>query len=173
MKTSCTCVFGRRSAFFCCGGGSSSLLYVVPFCDFLAAAKVRIQHRVHTVSNKKSTGSENYSPHYIIVASGGCVCKSPPSSVAFHASMAPSSAAIHASTVPSTAIILASMAPSYMSRVGHNRIYTYIYTVYLVISKPKIPYVHHIYMFWPTLCMCAVLVCLTLLCLFAILLNCA
>jgi hypothetical protein len=31
-------------------------------------------------------------------------------------------------------------------RVGQNRIYTYIYTVYLVISKPKMPYVHHIYM---------------------------
>jgi len=31
-------------------------------------------------------------------------------------------------------------------RVGQNRIYTYIYTVYLVISKPKIPYVHRIYM---------------------------
>jgi hypothetical protein len=26
-----------------------------------------------------------------------------------------------------------------MCRVGQNRIYTYIYTVYLVISKPKIP----------------------------------
>jgi hypothetical protein len=33
-----------------------------------------------------------------------------------------------------------------LSRVGQNRIYTYIYTVYLVISKPKIPYVHRIYM---------------------------
>jgi hypothetical protein len=31
-------------------------------------------------------------------------------------------------------------------RVGQNRICTYIYTVYLVISKPKIPYVHRIYM---------------------------
>ena len=31
-------------------------------------------------------------------------------------------------------------------RVGQNRIYTYIYTVYLVVSKPKIPYVHRIYM---------------------------
>jgi hypothetical protein len=30
--------------------------------------------------------------------------------------------------------------------VGQNRIYTYIYAVYLVISKPKIPYVHRIYM---------------------------
>ena len=37
-------------------------------------------------------------------------------------------------------------------RVGQNRIYTYIYTVYLVISKPKIPYVHHIYMVNP-MCM--------------------
>jgi len=33
-----------------------------------------------------------------------------------------------------------------MYRVGQNRIYTYIYTVYLVISKPKIPYGHRIYM---------------------------
>ena len=33
-----------------------------------------------------------------------------------------------------------------MCRIGQNRIYTYIYTVYLVISKPKIPYVHRIYM---------------------------
>jgi hypothetical protein len=37
-------------------------------------------------------------------------------------------------------------------RVGQNRIYTYIYTVYLVIFKPKIPYVRRIYIwFWPTL----------------------
>jgi hypothetical protein len=33
-----------------------------------------------------------------------------------------------------------------MCRVGQNRIYTYIYTLYLVISKPKLPYVHRIYM---------------------------
>jgi hypothetical protein len=33
-----------------------------------------------------------------------------------------------------------------MYRVGQNRICTYIYTVYLVISKPKIPYVHRIHM---------------------------
>jgi|AntDeeMinimDraft_5_1070356.scaffolds.fasta_scaffold67573_1 hypothetical protein len=31
-------------------------------------------------------------------------------------------------------------------RIGQNRIYTYIYTVYLVIPKPKIPYVHRTYM---------------------------
>ena len=31
-------------------------------------------------------------------------------------------------------------------RVGQNRIFRYIYTVYLVISKPEIPYVHRIYM---------------------------
>ena len=36
--------------------------------------------------------------------------------------------------------------PKYICRVGQNRIYTYIYSVYLVISKPKIPYVHRIYM---------------------------
>jgi len=34
----------------------------------------------------------------------------------------------------------------FIYRVGQNRIYTYTYTVYLVISKPKIPYVHRIYM---------------------------
>ena len=34
----------------------------------------------------------------------------------------------------------------HMHRVGQNRIHTYIYTVYLVISMPKIPYVHCIYM---------------------------
>ena len=44
--------------------------------------------------------------------------------------------------------------PTY--RVGQNRIYRYIYTVYLVIFKPKIPYVHCIYIYiyiwsWPTL----------------------
>jgi hypothetical protein len=40
-------------------------------------------------------------------------------------------------------------AKNYLStliRVGQNRIYTYIYTVYLVIFKPKIPYVRRIYM---------------------------
>jgi hypothetical protein len=36
--------------------------------------------------------------------------------------------------------------PFILPRVGQNCIYTYIYTVYLVISKPKIPYVHRIYM---------------------------
>ena len=35
---------------------------------------------------------------------------------------------------------------SITTRIGQNRIYTYIYTVYLVISKPRIPYVHRIYM---------------------------
>jgi len=34
----------------------------------------------------------------------------------------------------------------YITRVGQNRICAYIYTVFLVISKPKIPYVHRIYM---------------------------
>jgi hypothetical protein len=33
-----------------------------------------------------------------------------------------------------------------MSRVGQNRIYTPYMTVYLVISLPKIPYTHCIYM---------------------------
>jgi len=35
---------------------------------------------------------------------------------------------------------------THRGRVGQNRIYTYIYTVYLVISMPKILYVHRIYM---------------------------
>jgi len=35
---------------------------------------------------------------------------------------------------------------SLVNRVGQNRIYTYIYTVYMVISKPKIPYIHRIHM---------------------------
>jgi len=34
----------------------------------------------------------------------------------------------------------------YMPRVGQNRIYTPYMTVYLVISLPKIPYIHRIYM---------------------------
>ena len=39
-----------------------------------------------------------------------------------------------------------------MCRVGQNRIYTPYLTVYLVISLPKIPYIHRIYIwFWPTL----------------------
>ena len=33
-----------------------------------------------------------------------------------------------------------------MHRVGQNRIYTPYMTVYLVISLPKIPYTHRIYM---------------------------
>ena len=33
-----------------------------------------------------------------------------------------------------------------MSRVGQNRIYTPYMTVYFVISLPKVPYVHRIYM---------------------------
>jgi hypothetical protein len=33
-----------------------------------------------------------------------------------------------------------------MSRVGQNRINTPYMTVYLVISLPKIPYIHRIYM---------------------------
>jgi hypothetical protein len=35
---------------------------------------------------------------------------------------------------------------SRMHRVGQNRIYTPYMTVYLVISLPKIPYIHRIYM---------------------------
>ena len=33
-----------------------------------------------------------------------------------------------------------------MTRVGQNRIYTPYMTVYLVISLPKLPYIHRIYM---------------------------
>ena len=33
-----------------------------------------------------------------------------------------------------------------MGRVGQNRLYTPYMTVYLVISLPKIPYIHRIYM---------------------------
>jgi len=33
-----------------------------------------------------------------------------------------------------------------MTRAGQNRIYTPYMTVYLVISLPKIPYIHRIYM---------------------------
>jgi hypothetical protein len=33
-----------------------------------------------------------------------------------------------------------------MSRVGQNLIYTPYMTIYLVISLPKIPYIHRIYM---------------------------
>jgi len=37
-------------------------------------------------------------------------------------------------------------------RVGQNRIYTPYMTVYLMISLPKLPYIHRIYIwFWPTL----------------------
>jgi len=41
-----------------------------------------------------------------------------------------------------------------MPRVGYNRIFTPYMTVYLVISLPKIPYIHRIFLyirFWPTL----------------------
>ena len=38
------------------------------------------------------------------------------------------------------------MLQEHMTRVGQNCIYTYEYTIYLVISKPKIPYVNRIYM---------------------------
>jgi hypothetical protein len=33
-----------------------------------------------------------------------------------------------------------------MSRIGQNRIYTYIHTIYLVIYKPELPYVRRTYM---------------------------
>ena len=40
----------------------------------------------------------------------------------------------------------AGMRPSHVSRVGQNRVYTMYMTVYLVISLPKAPYMHRIYM---------------------------
>jgi len=39
------------------------------------------------------------------------------------------------------------MVLSRMIRVGQNRIYTPYMTVYLVISLPKIPYIHRIYIY--------------------------
>jgi len=36
---------------------------------------------------------------------------------------------------------------THIPRVGRNHIYTYIYTVYLVISLPKILYIHRIYIY--------------------------
>ena len=42
-----------------------------------------------------------------------------------------------------------------MCRVGKNRTYTTYMTVHLVISLPKIQYIHRIFIwFWPTLHMC-------------------
>ena len=42
----------------------------------------------------------------------------------------------------------------FMIRVGQNRIHTPYMTVYSVISLPKIPYIHRIYIwFWPILFM--------------------
>jgi hypothetical protein len=38
------------------------------------------------------------------------------------------------------------VAPMVEIRVGQNRIYTPYMTVYLVISLPKLPYIHRIYM---------------------------
>jgi hypothetical protein len=38
------------------------------------------------------------------------------------------------------------LLPKYIYRVSHDRIYTPYMTLYLVISLPKIPYVHCIYM---------------------------
>jgi hypothetical protein len=41
-----------------------------------------------------------------------------------------------------------------MSRVGQNCIYALYMTVYLVISLPKVPYIHRIYKWsWPALLM--------------------
>ena len=42
--------------------------------------------------------------------------------------------------------LLALFFHTFVRRVGQNRIYTYIYAVYLVISLPKIPYINRIYM---------------------------
>jgi len=43
-------------------------------------------------------------------------------------------------------ITLHSLYFTSICRVGQNRIYTPYMTVYMVISLPKIPYIHHIYM---------------------------
>ena len=40
---------------------------------------------------------------------------------------------------------------SHICRAGQNCLYTPYMTVYLMHSLPKVPYVHHIYWFWPTL----------------------
>jgi hypothetical protein len=48
----------------------------------------------------------------------------------------------------------------FVYKVGQSRIYTPYMTVYLVISLPKIPYIHRIYIwFWPTLFIYPVLPC--------------
>ena len=39
-----------------------------------------------------------------------------------------------------------SPTPGLIHRVGQNRIYTPYMTVYLMISLPKVPYIHRIYM---------------------------
>ena len=45
---------------------------------------------------------------------------------------------------------------AHMCRVGQNRTYTSYMTLHLVISLPKIPYIHCKYVwFWPTLHMCS------------------
>ena len=43
----------------------------------------------------------------------------------------------------------------HMCRVGQNRINTPFMTVFLVISLPKIPYIHRIYMVLANLHMCS------------------
>jgi hypothetical protein len=60
-----------------------------------------------------------------------------------HSDVAAGNAAVFA--VKGSALICL-CPPPIMCRVGQNHIYTYIYTVNLVISKPKIPYVHRICM---------------------------
>ena len=47
---------------------------------------------------------------------------------------------------PLNTLVRKSLHVSFMSRVGQNRIYTPYMTVYLIISLPEIPYIHHIYM---------------------------
>ena len=43
-------------------------------------------------------------------------------------------------------ICLSNVTPCKKSRVGQDRTYTPYMTVYLVISLPKLPYIHRIYM---------------------------
>jgi len=52
----------------------------------------------------------------------------------------------YAAVCQHTAQLRTTAVPQYMRRVGQNRIYTPYMTVYFVISLPKIPYIHRIYM---------------------------
>jgi hypothetical protein len=59
-----------------------------------------------------------------------------------------SEAALHYAIPPSTQCSMCGRCCRIkpINRVGHNRIHTPYMTVLLVVSLPKIPYIHHIYM---------------------------